>query len=148
MKNVTSVLVSVFFVIALSSCATKPFTQDEANAAFEKVYGRYLSSLLLEDAQTYEVVAGDTLSAITRNFYGAGKGYYFPVIMLASNDVVLDPDLISPGMTLTIPDLEKNLDNPLTRSKIKDFLKEIADVYKRKGSSEVQQALINTANAL
>jgi hypothetical protein len=48
--------------------------------------------------------------------------------MLASSDVVADPDKIVPGMGLTIPDLQKNLDDPGARANIKNYLLEIAKV--------------------
>jgi hypothetical protein len=104
-------------------------SQEEANEAFIEVYNTYLPYLDLEGAQSYTVVKGDTLSGITRRFWGTENGYYFPVIMLGSSDVVQDPDMIRPGMKLTIVDLNKNLANPQCRSAIKQFLRDIADVY-------------------
>jgi hypothetical protein len=77
-------------------------------------------------------VSGDTLTAIARKSYGGANVWYFPVIMLASKDVVPNPDLIEIGDVLTIPDLQKNLDDPKARANIKGFLKETAGVYDRK----------------
>ncbi len=87
------------------------------------------------------MVYGDTLSAITRRSYPKDSGFYFPVIMLASNHVVLDPDFILPGMKLVIPDLRANLDNAVTKEKIKLYLLEIADIYTRKGDVKSEKGL-------
>jgi hypothetical protein len=114
--------------------------QEELELSFERIYGEYKANLDLEGAETYTVVDGDRLSAITRIKYGAGNGYYFPLIMLASSDVVQDPDLIEPGMTLTIPVLQKNIDNPDSRKMVKDFLYDIADVYESKEVDETKES--------
>jgi LysM repeat protein len=53
-------------------------------------------------AQTYTVVAGDTLWGIAQQFYGDGTRY--PDIYNANVDVIgADPNLIIPGQVLTIP---------------------------------------------
>jgi hypothetical protein len=51
---------------------------------------------------------------------------------LASNETILDPDLINPGMKLVIPDLQKNLNNNDAREGIKAFLLDVAAVYEKK----------------
>jgi hypothetical protein len=68
--------------------------------------------------------------------------------MLASRNVISDPDLIEPGMNLTIPDLQKNLSDPGARAKIKDFLNEIAGVYDRKGKPAIRDDLRALARTL
>jgi hypothetical protein len=40
--------------------------------------------------------------------------------------------LIEPGTKLTIPDLQKNLNNTAARGEIKNFLKDVAGVYDQK----------------
>ena len=110
--------------IALVSACTTQSKVAEDDQDFKDVYDRYKKSLILDGAGKYKVVYGDTLSAISRTKYN--NGFYFPIIMLASSDVVLDPDKIMPGMELTIPDVQKNLDNADARASIKDFLVEIA----------------------
>jgi LysM repeat protein len=49
--------------------------------------------------QTYAVVAGDTLWAISERFYGDGSKYQ----VIADASGVSNPDLIHPGQVLTIP---------------------------------------------
>jgi len=90
------------------------------------VYDRYKGGLILEGATTYTVVSGDTLSAISRSLYD--NGFYFPVIMMASSNVVVDPDKILPGMVLTVPDLNINLDDTEARANIKTFLMDVSKV--------------------
>ena len=52
----------------------------------------------------YEVRAGDSLSAIARNFYGNGSELFWRRIFDANRDVIgPDPNLIRPGQRLTIP---------------------------------------------
>jgi LysM repeat protein len=134
------------------SCVSKPShpeeTAGEPEEELKKIYEEYRSSLNLEGAQIYEVVKGDTLAAITKNHYGNINGYYFPVIMMASSDVVVDPDLIEPGMKLTIPDLKKNLDSPSSRRGIKKCLADIADVYHSKDDSNTETRLNSLADSL
>jgi nucleoid-associated protein YgaU len=49
--------------------------------------------------QTYTVVSGDTLWAISERFYGDGSKYQ----VIADASGVSNPDLIHPGQVLTIP---------------------------------------------
>jgi hypothetical protein len=140
MKNIIIVLISALLLFSFVSCKTT-MTQDDVNAALEKVYDKYQSALIMNGAESYTVVSGDTLSAITRKFYPNDSAFYFPVIMLASNEVVLDPDLIEPGMKLTIPNLKANLDNAAAKGNIKSYLLEIADVYADKGDAATQKGL-------
>jgi hypothetical protein len=129
MKRVFTVSIIVLTVLFAVSCKT---TKAQVDSAFEKVYNTYRGNLILDGAKSYTVVAGDTLSAISRAQYGSGNGVFFPLIMLASSDVVLDPDFIEPGNKLTIPDLQKNLNDATARAHLKNFLLEIAKVYETK----------------
>lgn len=135
-----------FGIISCSS--TKEVSQEQVNAAFEEVYDEFAKILILDGAKNYTVESGDNLSSIAKRMYGDDKGYYFPVIMLASSATILDPDLIQPGMQLTIPDLNKNLANPVAKEKLKDYFKEIASVYKKKGNATVQGALLDISKSL
>jgi hypothetical protein len=97
-----------------------------------EIYERYESKIILIGAQTYTVVWGDTLSRIARRNYGPGDNpYYFPLIIAASKGSaeILDPDSIEVGTELTIPDLQRNLDDPAARASLKNLLKEVADFY-------------------
>jgi hypothetical protein len=114
----------------------------------EQVYETYSGDLILEGAKPYTVSRADTLSRITRENYGGKNGYFFPIIMLASRETVTDPDLIEPGMVLTVPDLQKNLDDPGARAKLKEFLNEIAGVYDRKGQAVTRDQLRALAASL
>jgi hypothetical protein len=130
----------------LGACKSAPVEeQEDVSLSFETVYNRYEGKLILDGATDYVVVPGDTLTRISRGKYGSGKGYYFPLIMLASNDVVQDPDLIEPGMRLSVPDLQRNLDDPGARQAMKEFFADIADVYERKSTSEERIVLRNLA---
>ena len=52
-------------------------------------------------SRTYTVQAGDTLSKISKQFYGDGNAYM--KIFDANKDKLKDPDKIQPGQQLTIP---------------------------------------------
>ena len=51
--------------------------------------------------RTYTVQAGDTLSKISKQFYGDANDYM--KIFNANKGTLTDPDKIKPGQTLTIP---------------------------------------------
>jgi hypothetical protein len=108
--------------------------EEPVNVVVEKVFNQYRSGLILTGAKQYTVQSSDTLSRLANREFGAGNGYYFPVIMLASSEdaVIQDPDVIEPGMHLTIPVLKTNLDDANARANIKAYLKDISEVYARK----------------
>ena len=56
-----------------------------------------------DPAQYHEVVRGDTLSAISKKFYGDANKY--PVIFEANKPMLSHPDKIYPGQALRIPPL-------------------------------------------
>jgi hypothetical protein len=163
MKKIVGFLSLVLLSFVFMSCASPPAPESEPAPSsvsqpapeptpeptpIEKelapVYDEYQGDLILDGATNYVVKLDDTLSEISSNLYGYGRGIYFPIIMLASRTIVQDPDLIEPGMNLTVPDLQRNLDNSDTRERIKSYLLEIAAVYDRRArpgySAELQQA--------
>lgn len=134
-----------------SRSASSQDNQEEINQAFEKAYQDYGQLLIMEGAEKYQVRYGDTLSSIAKDFYGKDNGYYFPLIMLASSQTVLDPDLIEPGMSLTVPDLQRNLQDSAVRDGLRPFFKEISEVYRNKQNAtagRTRQELLNIAGSL
>ena len=133
-------------------------TQEKVNNAFEQIYNTFRGRLDMTGAEDYTVARGDTLSQITRKYYGnlndvglagANNGFYFPLIMLASNDShIVDPDFIEPGMKLRIPDLKRNLANATARKAIKDCLKDVSYVYNKKGKLAEEEGLLKLSNSL
>ena len=165
MKKITVVLVLFLTVFMLFSCKSTAsgakiegeVTQAKVDGALGQIYDTYRSKLDLTGAQSYTVVSGDTLSQITRKYYGnltgvgdagASNGFYFPVIMLASDGKIVDPDMIEPNMKLTVPDLKKNLNNPVSRKAIKDCLNEVAYVYNKKNKPAEEEGLKKLAASL
>ena len=152
----------------LFSCASAPtasvspmlrgeVTQERVNEALTYIYNTFRPRLDLSNAQEHVVAPGDTLSDIARRFFGdltdvgdAGfqNGFYFPVIMMASETHIVDPDLIEAGLRLTIIDLRRNLDNPTARQAIRDSLFEVAYVYGRSDRPAEEQGLRRLANSL
>jgi len=167
MKKLLVILFAAVALIGLS-CKSAPttsgaviegeITQEKINQALEKIYDAYFSKLDLSGAQNYAVVQGDYLVQITQKYYGAltgvgkaGKsnGFYFPILMLASSNAgIVDPDLIQPGMKLTIPDLKKNLANSDARKAIKDCLKDVAYIYNKKGDRVTEKGLVALSDSL
>jgi hypothetical protein len=148
MKKTYLLIVSLIAVSLLGACKSGPTAEEEqqgeVNLSFDNVYSKYESRLILDNTTDYVVKSGDMLTRIARQFYGTERkfgvsnAYFFPLIMLASNDVVQDPDLIEPGMHLSIPDLQRNLDNPDARQAMKEFFKDIAGVYAQKTRDETR----------
>ena len=128
-KIIISILAAA---LAFGFIACKSNQVQDLSDSFNKVYENYLDVLDLTGADTYTVKQGDTLTSITKDSYGEGNGYYFPLIMLASKNVVQDPELIRPGMKLTIPSLERNINNVEKAKVLSPYFKDIAGVYKQK----------------
>lgn len=64
----------------------------------------------LGEEQTYTVEAGDTLSKISKQFYGEASLYMN--IFEANRDTLTDPNKIQPGMRLRIPVTGKQVTQP------------------------------------
>ena len=117
-----------------------------------------VNGLDMTGAQRYVVLDGDTLNDITRRFYGqltgvgvagTNNGFYYPILMMASPEAnIADPDLIFPNMSLNIPDLRRNLANPASREAIRNFLRQVADIYDRKDIPVESEGLRRLANSL
>jgi nucleoid-associated protein YgaU len=132
--------------------------QDQPRRVEEEPAPAFVGRLDMFGAQDYTIVKGDTLSQITRRFYGgltdvgpAGKsnGFYFPVLVLAApNRKITDPDLIFAGENIKIPDLKRNLANSDSLQAIKESLIDAADIYNQKGKPEEEQGLLRLANSL
>lgn len=54
-----------------------------------------------EPAEYYEIVAGDTLGAIAKRYYGKASAYM--KIYEANKDIIENPDRIYPGQKILIP---------------------------------------------
>ena len=131
MKKIIISILAAALAFGFVACKSTNQVQDLSDS-FNKVYGNYLDVLDLTDAGTYTVKQGDTLTSITKAQYGDANGYYFPLIMLASKNVVQDPEMIRPGMQLTIPSLERNINNVEKAKVLSPYFKDIAGVYKQK----------------
>jgi len=130
-----ALIISVMIVMLVLSCKAGFRNMDER---YRKLYNAN-TGLDLTGAGTYTVKDGDTLSEISRRFYN--DSFFYPVIMLASRGVVINPDKIKPGMTLTIPDLERNIANNKSRRSMKNCLHGFANIEKTKLNPN--QALID-----
>ena len=155
-------IAATFAVVSCKSTPANPkiegeVTQEKVNTALEQIYDNYRGKLDMTGSKDYTVVRGDSLTQITRSNYssltdvgtaGAGNGFYFPLLMMASDSKIVDPDLIEPGMVLKIVDLKKNLANPVARKAIKDCLIDVAYVYNKKGKPAEEEGLKTLANSL
>jgi len=83
-----------------SSANTKSSANTAGNADFSDVSSGG-SSTAATGGQTYVVKSGDSLSKIAKHFYGDGSKW--KKIHAANADKIPNPDLIHPGLQLTIP---------------------------------------------
>jgi len=125
--------------------ASTPAQQPQQTANAATTSPARAADLILTGAETYTVVWGDTLTKISRSKYQ--NGFYYPLIMLASGNVIWDQDYLRPGMRLTIPRLQANLNDPKARDSIKSYLLEIASLTERKRPRDAA-GLRNLANSL
>ena len=143
----------------VSSPQESPETpQAQATNVPVQAQGNLVNGLDMTGAGRYTVVGGDTLSQLSRRFYGSLTGvglagtensFYFPLFMLASPDSnIVDPELIFPGQNLSVPDLRRNLANPVSRQAIISHLRNVANIYNRKGMQPVEEGLLRLANSL
>jgi len=146
MKKIALTAALIISVILAASCASSPPVEvaeepPEAPPIVAPPPAPVIASDLdLTGAVKHKVKWGDTMVKISKRYYR--DGYYYPVIILASKDVVIkNPDKIWPGMVLTVPDLERNKANPNCRKAIKDSLNEFADLEKTK--PKPRRGLIN-----
>jgi len=126
MKKIVLPALLIISVMLAVSCKSPPKDMDEQ---YKNLYDAN-TGLDLTGASTYTVKKGDTLSEISKQAYN--DGFYYPIIMLASRGVVINPDKILPGMELTIPDLERNRANPNSRKSMKNCLNGFATIEKNK----------------
>jgi hypothetical protein len=139
-------VVAFFLLFSLvTACKSSPeAVSDDEVVVVEDVelltlYHGY-ANIVLDGATDYTVKRGDTLTKIAREYYGKENGYYFPLIMLASKVAETDPDKIVPGEKFVIPDLSKNLNDPLARAQLKSLLFDIAHVYDGKANAANSEA--------
>ena len=74
--------------------------------------------------------------------------YFFPLIRLANASIVPDPDEIEVGTNLVIPDLQRNLDNPVANGLVRVDMLAIAGQYENQGKPNAAQTLRNLATRL
>jgi LysM repeat protein len=124
MKKILLTAALILSIMVVGGCKSAPTDKD-----YVKIYDNS-TGLILDGAKEYTVKYGDTLSDIARK--ETGNGFYYPVIMLASRGVVVNPDKIAPNMKLTIPDIAKNKDNEDARKSMKNCLLGFANIEKSK----------------
>jgi hypothetical protein len=154
MKKAVLCVVLIMSVLLVMSCKTTKgagagaggTTTTVNDDTFRRIYDRYWGDLILDGAQSYTVKSGDRLVDISRSLYS--NPYYYPVIMLASKDVVVDQDKIQPGMELTIPDLQRNLDDPRAKASIKGVIVDCAKVEDDRGRADTARGLREHGNSL
>lgn len=121
-----------------------PQTPEEETLA--AIYERFWPGLILTGATNYTVRQGDTLADIAWKLYD--DGFMYPVILLASRYIVLDPDRILPGMVLIVPDLQRNLNDAEARRNIRNFLLEIATFEDSRNRPATAEGIRERANRL
>jgi len=143
----TLIFALVIVSLLAVSCKSTPKTADEiTDEVFTAIYNKYERGLILDGAQKYTVKSGDSLVSIARAHYG--NGFYYPVIMLASNSVIKDPYKLRQGMELTVPNLETNLKDSGAVRSIKGVMLDCADIDEIRGFGDTAKDLRVLANSL
>jgi hypothetical protein len=114
-----------------------PFPQDSATTRRDN------HGLIINDASRYTVVWGDTLASISTKLYG--RSAYFPVILLASYEIVSDMDVLLPGMVLIVPNLQANLNDPYSKDIIKRYMETVAAVKILRNRFDDSEELLRVA---
>jgi LysM repeat protein len=152
-------VLAVFITISCKSTPAEvkvePVPALTEETAFNDAYQAVLP-LIMDGAERYVVKEGETLTKIARAKYGRGNAFFFPLIMAASKDQktvdIADPDLIEPGMELSIPNLDANRDDPAIRERLKKLLVSVSNIYRdrpeTRWSSEMIDGLLNSAQDL
>ena len=136
MKKFSLFVALIIGAVLVVSCASAGKVTDET---FAKIYDKYYENLILDGAQKYTVKSGDKLVDISKANYP--DGYYYPLIMLASRDVVKDPDKIQPGMELIIPNLQKNLADAKAKESIRGVILDCSRIEDSRGRKETAKGL-------
>ena len=156
MKRWALVSVVAVFIGTVWSCASTAqaaggdpiadgLTQEEK--IFLDIYDDHRTGLILDGAKSYTVKTGDTLVNIARSQYGGSFPYFFPLIMIASTNVVIDPNLLKPGDVLSVPDLNKNLNDPSARAHLKTLMEDFAPQWKGRSVYEADRQGLKHAAA-
>jgi hypothetical protein len=157
MKKWTLVLVAAVFMGMVWSCASTGqaaqggdpvadgLTQEEQ--IFLDIYEEHRGGLILDGATSYVVQRGDMLVNIARSQYGSNNPYFFPLIMIASTKVVIDPNLLKPGDVLSVPNLKRNLDDPSARAQLKKLMIDFAPQWKGHSVSDADREGLKNAAA-
>lgn len=91
--------------ITVDSSIAPSGTSSGAAAAVAKA-ATAAANATMNSSKTYTVTAGDTLSEISRQFYGDPNEYMR--IFYANRSILKDPDMIQAGQVLTIPPDDDN----------------------------------------
>lgn len=142
---IAAIIISILLVSCKSAPPPSAAVTEVTDQCFYEVYSRYIVYLILDGAQHYTVQSGDRLVDISKRFYP--DGYYYPVIMLASREIVLDPDKIQPGMVLTIPDLELNKGNDASKNAVRGVIRGCADLEDIRNRHETARGLREHADS-
>ena len=151
MKNniVFGLLILALSILVIAGCATPPPKPEPAPAPTSGpapvATVEPSEGLILEGAFTHVVERGDTLSDLAASNYGWSNMFFFPLIRLANDYEVPDPDAIEVGMNLTIPQLQPNLDNFTASGLLRNDMLSVADQYERQNKPNAAHALRNLA---
>jgi len=107
-----------------------PAPEEAAVLMHAPLYTRHQSGVILDEASHYTVRYRDTLASIARRFYRDGSLY--PLIYMVT-DEVSDPDLILPGMILTLPVVDVNMEDQTARESINRSFIDSAVFEERRG---------------
>ena len=156
MNKTLPIIMCLAIMVILASCESAPSAASQGSGTVgatgatvpivANAQARYSRNVVLTDSQRYTVVRGDTLTRISRARYN--NGYYYPLILMANGDLIRDPDRILPGMVITIPNLQRNLNNAAARADLRAFILEMSLLEEQRGRARTATQMRTLARSL
>jgi carbonic anhydrase len=138
----------ILILLAVALVGSPLVAQEAADPAQSPGYTQFLPNLILNGSVMYTVARGDSLMSIAEKFYGAEHVFYFPLILVASSDMLSHPDRLAPGMQIEVPDLSRNINEPFARENLRKALLAVAELYNNRGGRPVYTGLTQLAARL
>lgn len=145
MRKIFTRVMAVVPVLLVLACGSAPAPAPAPAPAAPALSN---GTIILDGATAYTVVKGDTLSRIAARTYGGSNMYYFPLISLANPEVVQDPDVLAVGTRLTVPNLQRNLNDAGAVSALREGMIAAAALYERRNQPKSAANLRNLARKL
>jgi len=130
---------------APAATAAKPQAAPAVNV-YAEVLSKCSPSINAQKAKVYQVAKGDTLLSIAKKFYGDDKGAYFPLIALASANLMSGSTELSVGHYIIIPDIDTNISASKNKKAVRKYFQDTAARYQKKETSTLAKSILSAAD--